>query len=66
MVRSNITEVSRDFAGFSATVRTGDRSKQRLVNGLTITVGEGAVQTTARLTVRQARALRRLLEDVDM
>lgn len=66
MNNKQATEVSQDFVGFSVTVRTGDRSKKRLANGVTISVGDEAVQATARLSLRQARALRRMLEKYDV
>ena len=63
MAQSNIVEISRSFSGMDVSTRTGSRRKQALSNRVEITTDDGRVRATQRLTLRQARALRRFLNE---
>lgn len=61
MDNSDVNEVSRSFSGLDVTVRTGSRRKQTLSNRVEISVDDGRASATLRLTIRQARVLRKIL-----
>ena len=63
MIRSDVNEVNRSFTGFDVSVTTGSRRKQALSNSVVISTDDGRSATTLRLTIRQARALQRILND---
>jgi hypothetical protein len=63
MLKSDVNEVSRSFNGFDVSVTTGSRRKQALSNRVVISTDDGRTSTSLRLTIRQARALQRILND---
>lgn len=66
MEKSNVVEVEREYADFSVRLRTGSRRKQELSNNLTIEVPGRPVTTNVTMTLRQARALKKFLNDNDI
>jgi hypothetical protein len=63
MTPSDVSEVSRSFSGLDVSVRTGSRRKQALSNRVEISTDDGRTSATLRLTIRQARALQRILNE---
>jgi hypothetical protein len=63
MAQSDITETSRSYSGMEVTTRTGSRRRQTLSNRVEITTDDGRIRATQRLTLRQARALQRFLNE---
>jgi hypothetical protein len=53
----------KEFTGFSVALRTDSRRKQRLSNYLNIEIETDRSVTSQRLTIREARALQRWLND---
>lgn len=53
----------KSFSGFSVGLRTGSRRKQRLSNHLRIDVDGDRTTTSHKLTLREARALQRWLNN---
>lgn len=53
----------RRFSGFSASLATGSKRKQTLSERLSIRVPGDRSDVEVRLTIRQARALQKFLND---
>jgi len=56
-------EVSRSYSGFEVSLVTGSRRKQMLSNRLAIRIPGDRSDVEVRLTPRQARALKKFLND---
>lgn len=60
---SNVTESSRELKNLKMSVRSGSRRKQRLSNSVSLTrILDGGVVSVS-LTMREARALRKFLNE---
>ena len=57
-------EYNRSFQGFSLKLRSGDASKKRMSNNLTVVVPGDRAETTVRFTLREARSLQSFLNEV--
>lgn len=57
---------SREYADFSVSLQRGSAAKKRLSNRLSIVVPGDRVSTSLNLTIRQARSLRKFLNDLDV
>ena len=57
--------IDRDYSGFSVTMTNGSLSKQKLSNNVTIRVPSDVSDVEIKLTLRQARALRNALMNLD-
>lgn len=53
----------KEFSGFSVGLKVGSKRKQRLSNHLRISIEDERVSTSQKLTLRQARALQKWLND---
>lgn len=53
----------KSFSGFSVGLATGSKRKQRLSNHLRIEIDDDRVSTSQKLTLREARALQKWLND---
>lgn len=53
----------KSFSSFSVGLRTGSKRKQRLSNHLKINIEDDRVTTSQKLTLREARALKKWLND---
>jgi hypothetical protein len=53
----------KSFSGFSVGLATGSKRKQRLSNHLRIEIEDDRVATSQKLTLREARALQKWLND---
>jgi hypothetical protein len=56
-------EKSKVYSGFEVSLATGSKRKQLLSNRLTLTLPGERSDVEVRLTLRQARALKRFLND---
>lgn len=63
MSNKNIDIKRKDFSGFSVALKTDSRRKQRLSNYLNIEIETDRSVTSQRLTIREARALQRWLNE---
>lgn len=55
--------VSRDFSGFRLRLSRDAVGKKKLSNRLTITVPDSRSESVIKLTIREARALQRFLQN---
>ena len=55
-------EYAKSYQGFSVKLRSGDSSKKKMSNHLTVTVPGERADTTVRFTLREARSLKSFLE----
>lgn len=62
-VKASVREVSRAFSGLSVDVRTGSESKKRLANRVQLRIEDDRSDTTVKLTIREAQALRKFLNE---
>ena len=53
--------VSKSFAGYNLRLNSGDRSKKKLSNNLTIEVPNDRTETIIRMTIREAQSLKNFL-----
>lgn len=53
----------KNFSGFNVALKTGSRRKQRLSNHLRIEIDTPKTTVGAKLTIREARALQKWLND---
>lgn len=60
---SRVEVKQRSFSGFNVSLQTGSRRKQRLSNHLAIEVDADKASVQQKLTLREARALQRWLND---
>lgn len=56
-------EKRRKYAGFGVELKTGSKRKQRLSNNLKIHLEDGRSEVALKLTLRQALALRKFLNE---
>ena len=55
--------VKRNFSGFNVALKTGSKQKQRLSNHLKIEFDTDRTSVSQKLTIREARALQKWLND---
>ena len=60
---SNVVETTNTMKNLSVTVRTGSLRKQRLSNSVSITRTLDGGSMSTQLTMREARALRKFLNE---
>ena len=55
--------IEKSFSGFSVGLKVGSKRKQRLSNHFRISIDDDRVSSTQKLTLRQARALQKFLNE---
>lgn len=55
--------VERTFSGFNVALKTGSKRKKRLSNHLKIEIDTDRTSVSQKLTIREARALQKWLND---
>ena len=60
---NDVRTFNRAFRSFSVSIRTGDSSKKKMSNHLTVNVPGDRTDTTIRLTLREARSLQSVLNE---
>lgn len=56
-------KIARDFSGFSVSLKSGSRRKQMLSNHLELRMDDERSGVNVKLTLRQAKALQKFLND---